>query len=356
MENNATDTMDLRQIAGRFFLRNEENGVTVYDKPMHTYDFYEGLRAGDVPGESAEACEAFLAKQQDRKTKNIRSKYPFYIGWQLSGTCNLNCIYCFADNKIHNPNTDDIMDTANTILSFRPIAVGLSGGEPTMNPRLAEIMRLFHGRTNGVLNTNGTTDQLEKLIPVIKETNTFVRLTIDAADNDLLNELRPPIRMPKGGFDQIGRFRRHIGLMQEAGVSFMIHTVVTAKNLPAMEQTAQALIDMGVTRWHLYSVDYSEKCKDIFDDIKVTTDRMRENHENLTAKFGDKLKITSALLELGFRARAVLLVDSLGRFLVDTITDGLRYIGENPKKPTYEELMRELDYETHTKCYLRNFW
>ena len=248
------------------------------------------------------------------------------------------------------------MDVANTILSFHPVCVGLSGGEPTLNPRLADIMKLFNGKTNCVLNTNGTTPQLEKLLPVLKETNTFVRMTIDTFDNDLLNTLRPPVHMPKGGYDQISKFKKNIRLMQEAEVPFMIHTVITSKNLPTTEQIAEELIKLGIKRWHMYSVDYSEKCKDFFDEIKVTKDQMRVNHKNLVEKYGDRLEITSALSEVSFRERAVLLVDSTGRFMVDTVKAGIVFIGEDPKHPTYEELMREMDYDLHKTCYITNLW
>ncbi|MBR4581820.1 MAG: radical SAM protein [Lachnospiraceae bacterium] len=347
-------------VYGRYFIREERNGITVYNKLTHIYWFYEGLSIHDLEknhaDEGAGKLEDYLESQSDRRTKHIESDYPFYIGWQLSGTCNLDCIYCFAENKIHNRDTDDIMDVANTILGFRPISVGLSGGEPTLNPRLGDIMRLFHGKTNCVLNTNGTTAQLEKLLPIMKETNCFVRMTIDTFDNDLLNTLRPPVRMPEGGFDQISKFKHNIRLMQEAGINFMIHTVITSKNLPMTEQTAEELIKLGVKRWHMYSVDYSEKCKDIYDSIKVTHEQMRENHANLTRKYGDKLEITSTLDDLDFRERAVLLVDSTGRFLVDTIKHGNVYIGRDPKHPTYEELMQEMNYELHKSCYLRNLW
>lgn len=193
-------------------------------------------------------------------------------------------------------------------------------------------------------------------MPALKETNTFVRMTIDTFDNDLLNTLRPPVRMPENGFDQVSKFKRNIKLMQDADVPFMIHTVITSKNLPTTEQTAEELVKLGVKRWHMYSVDYSEKCREIYDDIKVTKEQMRINHENLIRKFGDKIEITSTLKDLSFRERAVLLVDSTGRFLVDTVKSGNVYIGADPKHPTYQELMNELDYDVHKSCYLKNLW
>jgi hypothetical protein len=38
------------------------------------------------------------------------------------------------------------MDVAKTILSFHPISVGLSGGEPTLNPRLGDMIRFQNSK------------------------------------------------------------------------------------------------------------------------------------------------------------------------------------------------------------------
>lgn len=343
-------------VGDKYYIREELNGITVYNRLTHVFVFYENLYVKDVESIQTEKdLEEFLAKHEAAKTKNIKSKYPFYIGWQLSNGCNLDCIYCFAEVTLHNKRCEDIVETAKEILKLHPISVGLSGGEPTLEPRLAEIMRLFKGKTTAVLNTNGTTDKLESLIPVLKETNTFVRLTIDSTDNDLLNKVRPPRVMPEGGYNQVDIIRKHVKLMIDQRVNFMIHTVITQQNLKTIEKTAQDLIDMGVKRWHMYKVEKSQKCKDFYDDIKVTYDDMAKNHKNLVEKFGDKLEITSVLNDaVDQRIRAVLLVDSTGSFFVKDENNMPVFIGKDPMHPTFDEVMKELNYETHRMCYVSN--
>lgn len=345
-------------VGNKYFIREELNGITVYNRLTHDFIFYENLYVNDVKNiKEDKELEEFLSKHNDAKTKNIKSKYPFYIGWQLSNACNLDCIYCFAEDTLHNKRCNDILDTANEILKLNPISVGLSGGEPTLEPRLADIMRLFKGKTTTVLNTNGTTDNLEKIIPVLKETNTFVRLTIDSTDNEMLNRLRPPRKMPEDGYNQIDKIRKHVKLLIENDVNFMIHTVMTKQNMTTIEQTAKDLIEMGVKRWHMYRVDKSVKCADIYDTIKVTQEEMVNNHNNLVKKFGDKIEITSALnYTVGNRERAILLIDSTGSFFVKNEKQVPEFVGKDPMHPTYDEIMNALNFTRHTECYVENLW
>lgn len=162
--------------------------------------------------------------------------------------------------------------------------------------------------------------------------------------------------MPKSGYDQISVIKHNVGVLLDAHIPFMVHTVLTQKNIGATDQIAEGLIELGVERWHMYSVDKSKKCQSFFDQLEVTKEQMRSNHEHLIARYGDRIEITSALNDLGFRERAVLLIDSTGRFFVHTATDGPRFIGKNPLAPTIGEIHEAMDYETHKRCYLQNFW
>ena len=52
------------------------------------------------------------------------------------------------------------------------------------------------------------------------------------------------------------------------------------------------------------------------------------------------------------RANSVLLIDSKGRFYLDSIFNGINYIGHNPKKPTLDEIKDSIDIELHHLGYL----
>lgn len=347
-------------VGTKYLIRQEFNGITVHNSVTHIYFFYEGLSIEKVkncvvPLTEIE-FEKWIVDYEDRKTQNINSIYPFYLGWEVSGKCNLNCIYCFAENAIHTENTAKIMDTVDNILKIHPMVVGLSGGEPTLNSYLPEIIRSFYGNSHLILNTNGTTKLLSKVVPELKRANVLVRLTVDALDNDVLNRIRPPYKMPPNGFDQVSIITENIKNLVNENVNLLIHTVLTNYNKNYLEETAKKLISLGVKRWHFYPVNKCDKCKDFYDEIYVTIPEIKKICGDLISKYGNKLHITYPTSELNNRDCAVLLIDSTGRFFVNPRTGRPIFIGKNPKSPTIEEVNDCLNYKIHKQCYISNFW
>lgn len=348
-------------IEKKYTIRPEPNGVTVYDKARHKFFFFEGLTTEDVKSEvptlDAAGFEAFMKAHANRMTRNIGTDLPLYIGWQLSSECNLDCIYCFADHTLHQGNTADITEVARNILALNPVCVGLSGGEPTINNRLPEIIDLFQGKVDCILNTNGTTPLLQRIVPQLKAGGTLVRISIDSTRNSLQNALRPYKGNRSLDFDQMRLIRRSIELLLEAEVPLEIHTVVSTKNAEDLEHTAEDLIAMGVRRWHLYRMDPCPKCADIYEQIRVDHDKIAEYYKKLVEKFGDRLDITAATVPVssGNREKAVLLVDSVGRFMVKGHNQQVCFVGENPKAPTKEELLATMNFDGHKMCYYMNY-
>lgn len=46
------------------------------------------------------------------------------------------------------------------------------------------------------------------------------------------------------------------------------------------------------------------------------------------------------------------MIYSVGNFFLDTIYNGIKYVGTDPKSPTLEEYMKELNCVGHAKEYL----
>lgn len=351
-------------------LRNERNGLTVYDRKEHLFTFFEGIFAEDLTEENgqvkSEALDRLLSEDKERLTKNVQSDSPFNVCWMISGRCNLDCIYCFAEDKMAMKKAIpyDEMATAQHILDLNSLSVVLTGGEPTLNPKLKDVLTFFKGKVGTVLDTNGTTPQLKKLIPVLKDADTTVRLTVDTLDNEILNTVRPRKTVPTGEnadraacvYDQAELLRKNIRALTEAGVPVVIHTVLTRYNIGNLEKTAEELTRFGIRRWHFYTVNYSQKCSAFYEKIRVSRQEACRYTDSLAERFGNHLKITCPANEIGNRERAVLLIDSSGRFCVDTVRNGCRFLGDDPFSPKKEEIMAGLDYELHKQAYLCNFW
>lgn len=143
-------------------------------------------------------------------------------------------------------------------------------------------------------------------------------------------------------------------MLLDAEIPLEIHTVVTQKNKLYFDQTARDLIDMGVKRWHLYRLDKCPKCADIFEELVVGPNEIKEIYEELNRKYGDKLLITAVTSDLP-RPKAVLLVDSKGQFLVKDSSKGeIDYIGSDPCRPSLDELYEVMNWDLHQKCYYTN--
>ena len=92
----------------------------------------------------------------------------FYVYWTLTDFCNFKCNYCpdmlhsgdFAQGRKRGFPTDDeiqqFLDRLISVLNGRKLYMVLSGGEPTLHPMYAEIIR--HLSPHGIVctNTNGS--------------------------------------------------------------------------------------------------------------------------------------------------------------------------------------------------------
>ena len=132
----------------------------------------------------------------------------------------------------------------------------------------------------------------------------------------------------------------------------MIHTVITQINKNYLKDIAEVLVDLGVNRWHIYGVNYSEKCKKFYDKIKLTNEELNSIYLDIKKQYGDKINMSVYFDEGNYSANSVLLINSEGKFYLDSITNGIHYIGNNSKLPTLDEINKELNTELHCKGYL----
>ena len=334
----------------RVFVRSEKNGVTVYEKKSNLYRFYKGISISQLqPCRTEAELLEYLDARKEAISGEIAFSAPFHINWLIEETCNLDCIYCFAHDKMrHHHAGDAIRRTAEHILSLGILNVGLSGGEPTMNPYLADVIGLLEGKCSINLDTNGTLPCLSNMASLLKRANVLVRVTVDAVDRDTLQRLRPG----KTNFDQLSAIRHNIRAMLDNGVPLMVHTVVTRYNIDSLHLIAEELLRLGVRRWHMYGVNYAEKCKNIYSDIRLSNEELMKVYMDVKSVYGTQIEMSVYFDENSFSANAVLLVNCEGEFYLDSITDGIRYIGADPTAPTLEEICTVLDIPLHCKGYL----
>ena len=340
-------------VNNNFYIRWEQNGITVYEKKNNLYKFYEGLDFEYIKEISSDEKKLikYLEKNKKLISRNLNFTRPLRLNWLVEEKCNLGCIYCFANDKMkNNESKESIIDTVNQILKYEVLNVGISGGEPTLNPYLGLILDKLKGKCSINIDTNGTLPSLGNMVDKLKSADVLVRITIDSVRYDILDKLRPAkIKKTPHYLETI---YNNVKILVENDINLMIHTVVTQYNKDYLEEIAEKLIELGVKRWHLYGVNYSDRCKDFYDEIKITKEELLLIKKKLLAKYGDKICITFYFNEGTYSANSVLLIDSKGRLYLDSIFNGIHYIGHNPKKPSLDEIKDSIDVKLHHLGYL----
>ena len=85
-----------------------------------------------------------------------------YLRISLTDKCNLRCVYCMAEDMVFRPNPELLQDDELLMLVrvFADLGFGkyrLTGGEPTVRPRVVEIVREM-ANTPGVRDISMTTN------------------------------------------------------------------------------------------------------------------------------------------------------------------------------------------------------
>lgn len=283
--------------------------------------------------------------EDDSKIKKIIS--PVSICWMIENACNLNCIYCFAEHKNLNINAIDYKAIVDNILRFKPVTVILTGGEPTLNKGLKDILEYIGNKAITIIDSNGTYKLFDELLPYLG--NSVVRFSIDSLDTKIIEKVRPS-KIFSETSKQISIIEKNIQTLISYNIPVIIQTVMTKYNVDELEKIHEFLIKNGVKRWYISAVKYSEKCKENFDDIglseeqMITINQIVENYNDINVTFS---------VEEDAGARARLFVEKSGKFFVDTILNGIEYVGGNPYCPTQEEVYKKLDCEKHYDLYIK---
>ena len=327
------------------YFRQEVNGVTFYNLRDNKYCFYK-----DITFDSKEDLLSIDYSQLSPST-DIKISYPFCICCLIENSCNLNCIYCFGDDKMYRfKRSDTVEQIYGPVAAMHPLQISIGGGEPTLNKQLGEIIEFFSRQEIAVLlDTNGTTDGLNKIIPVLKKNNVLVRFSIDSLDDAIINSVRP--RKTGISVPESKMITDNLDMLLSNGICISVHTVLTKFNALHITDLADNLVKKGIKRWQIAAVKYSVKCKDIFKSIAVNDDMVQDCIKSLEV-YRDKIDITVAY-EKDFGPNSRLIVDVNGDFLTDSVLHGLNYMG---KEPTLEELYRHLDANAHIKRYLGEYY
>ncbi|MFH1480460.1 MAG: heme b synthase [Pseudomonadota bacterium] len=195
--------------------------------------------------------------------KNHKKDQLRLVAWEVTRSCNLNCVHCRAASE-RGPYPGELArETCFEILEDiarigRPIVI-ITGGEPLLRKDIFDLAD--RGTKLGlrmVMATNGTLlthDIIEKIrLSGIKR----ISISLDgpnAKEHDRF-------RMVPGAFEGA---LRGIGLLKEAGVEFQVNTTVTRHNVHRLEDILAMAVRLGAVAHHIFLLVPTGRARDMIN-------------------------------------------------------------------------------------------
>lgn len=119
---------------------------------------YEGMGVNNPHNHSKESCPLDCGLCQNHKTSTLLAIID------LTNRCNMNCPVCFANaavtGSLYEPSVEQVREMMNNLRKEQPVpcpAVQFSGGEPTLYPKLPQIISMANdmGFSLTLIATNG---------------------------------------------------------------------------------------------------------------------------------------------------------------------------------------------------------
>lgn len=201
---------------------------------------------------------------QSRQPKKI-------IMWALTYDCNASCEYCYLKDyvKPHKElNKTDCFKIAEKIVeneNWRPQAIWLTGGEPTILSFLPELVRYF--QQNGiqcVINTNGIIDDV-KLDSLLNSEPKGLVVSIDAVSHKTESLKR------SYSYDDLKAKIAKIASNKKNYTILGAATVISKYNIGGLDEYAKEMQEIGVDYISLNPMHGEEN-----DDLNATADCLKK--------------------------------------------------------------------------------
>ena len=172
------------------------------------------------------------------------------IAWEVTRSCNLNCIHCRAA-AARGPypgelGTEEALRLIDGIVSFsRPVII-LTGGEPLLRPDIYELAA--YGTRRGlrmVIAPNGTLLDAGNAARLKASGIQRASISLDGSTR----ESHDRFRQVKGAYDGALEGIRHL---KAAGLEFQINTTLTQKNYAELPEIFDLAVELGAVAHHIF--------------------------------------------------------------------------------------------------------
>ena len=213
------------------------------------------------------------------------------IAWEITRSCNLNCIHCRASaNPIPHPDElslKECFQLIDDIASFSKPIVILTGGEPLLREDIFAIAE--YGDRCGlrmVMAVNGTLIAPEKAERILNSGIRRVSISIDGASP----ESHDGFRQVKGAFS--GAING-IENLKNLGIEFQINTTITKRNIDELPQIHSLAKDLGAVAHHIFVLVPVGRGKEIESKERISI----EEYDRILEWFCEQEEKTSLQLK-----------------------------------------------------------
>jgi heme b synthase len=175
---------------------------------------------------------------------------PRIIAWEVTRSCNLNCVHCRASSRLgayHNElGTREALGLLDQIREVGTPIIILTGGEPLLRKDIFELAEYGTGLgMRMVMGSNGTLITARVARRIAEAGVKRVSISIDGATKESHDAFRKVV----GAFDGA---MRGISNLREQGLDFQINTTITRHNLAELESIFDLAVRIGAVAHHIF--------------------------------------------------------------------------------------------------------
>jgi MoaA/NifB/PqqE/SkfB family radical SAM enzyme len=352
--------------SGLVFLCDEDDAIQVHDwlnqRDSHapSNDYRRALGPGWlIPYHEAGYPYEHLLSSEEKAWHIPGITKPVVINWLITGQCPLRCCYCYAEDLMRDPakepDTDRVQKTASTILSYMPLVVVLTGGDPLCSPHLELALSLLHGKVGIVLDTSAYPFKSDH-IALFKKYDVYVRISLDSEIPRINRQLRPVCSRTSRVTGSVEKAVEAIDKCLSAGIRVGVQTVATRKNRHDLSELGDKLLRLGISGWRILMVAPSPGKELLYHELSGSHKSQHRFYEYTLAKIQKTYQKHSAsqlAVEVAHNQvpNAVILVGPDGTFYTEQ-RGKIEIDSKYPRKPRASMIFRQVSSHGHASRYL----
>ncbi len=220
------------------------------------------LYCGGVHASDALRYGRMSSKLPSHLLQFSEDKKPVIV-WNMTRTCNLNCIHCYSQSKNLQYNNELTLEEGKAFIddisAFGSPVMLFSGGEPLMHPHFLDLC--FYAKSKGmraVISTNGTLITKELASELKKVGLSYVGISLDG-----LEAVHDRFRGKKGAF---GEALEGINHAKEAGIKVGLRFTVNKRNAQEIPGIFKLLEEENIPRVCFYHLVYAGRGTKLIDE------------------------------------------------------------------------------------------